>query len=462
MTRSITFLALLLLYNPLRPAAQVLTLKDAVSTALANYATIKAKGNYANASKATVAQSKRDYLPNLSISAQQDYGTVNGQNGPLYGFGGLGVASSGIPLDHQNWNAAFGALYLANFNWDFFAFGRAKEKVRVAQAAFTRDESDVQQEQFQHEIRVAAAYLNLLAAQRIIISQQKNLERADALRNVVVVRAKNGLIAGVDSSQANADISNARIALTRAQDAAQEQANQLAQLMGVPATDFILDSLFISRIPAAMDDAARPGLKLHPVLQYYKQRIAVSDEQAKYLRTFNYPAFSFFSVFQTRGSGFTSGYTQDQTAYSHDYFKGIEPTRSNYLFGIGATWNLTSPLRVHQQVRSQKYISQALQDEYELVDQRLKAQLVLADTKVRNAMSNYNEVPLQVSAASDAYRQKSVLYKNGLTNIVEVQQTLYALNRAETDRDIIYSNVWQALLLKAAATGDFGLFINEF
>jgi len=44
---------------------------------------------------------------------------------------------------------------------------------------------------------------------------------------------------------------------------------------------------------------------------------------------------------------------------------------------------------------------------------------------------------------------------------VDVTQALYVLNRAETDRDIANSNVWQALLLKAAASGDFGYFVNE-
>jgi len=57
--------------------------------------------------------------------------------------------------------------------------------------------------------------------------------------------------------------------------------------------------------------------------------------------------------------------------------------------------------------------------------------------------------------------QKTVLYKNGLTNIVDVQQALYNLNRAETDMSVAYINVWQALLLKAAASGDFDLFIKQ-
>jgi hypothetical protein len=39
---------------------------------------------------------------------------------------------------------------------------------------------------------------------------------------------------------------------------------------------------------------------------------------------------------------------------------------------------------------------------------------------------------------------------------------MYTLNRAETDRDIAYNNVWQALLLKAAAAGDPSIFMNEF
>lgn len=440
-------------------AQQALSLKQAVQQAVNNYGTIKAKASYAEAARASVAQARRDYLPNLNLSAQQDYGTVNGQNGPLFGFGGLGVASSGLPLPQQNWNAAFGALYLTNINWDFFAFGRAREKIRTAQAAATRDHKDWEQELFRQEIKVAAAYLNLLAAQQLTRSYRKNLERADTFRYIVTTRALNGLIAGVDSSQANAERSNARIALTKAKDYEQEQSNQLAQLMGVPATDFILDSFFVSRVPAFNADTI--VTEQHPLLQWYKSRVSLSDEQAKYLKTFYYPAFTLVGVLQTRGSGFGSGYATNQQDFTQGYWDGIHPTRSNYLFGIGVTWNITQPLRISQQVKSQRLISKGLEYEYELADQQVKAQLQLSDNKIKNALDNYNEVPVQVKAASDAYLQKTVLYKNGLTNLVDVTQSLYVLIRAETDRDIAYSNVWQALLLKAAAAGDFSLFENQ-
>lgn len=446
-----------------KAGAQVLTLKDALQTALNNYGSIKAKANYVNASKAQVKESRLEALPDLNVSAQQDYGTVNGMNGPLSGFKGGAAASSAAPFATGNWHSAFGSLYLANINWDFYSFGKARERVKVSANQLNLDESDLTQEKFQQQVRVAAAYLNLLAAQRLTTSQQRNLDRASALRDVVVARVKNGLNAGVDSSLANAEVSSARIVLLRAKDYQNEQTNQLATLMGVNDTAFVLDTLFVTRIPGAMQDTIQAIPQTHPLLQFYQNRIFVSDAKAKYLRTFKYPTFSAFGILQGRGSGFDYDYgPTNPNAFTHNYWDGINPTRGNYLLGVGVSWNIASPFRVQQQVLAQKFTSQGLQDEYSLVNQQLKNQLNLAAQKMRNALAAYVEAPIQVKAAGDAYNQKNVLYKNGLSNIVDVTTTLYALNRAETDRDIAYNNVWVALLLKAAATGDLGFFTNEF
>jgi len=84
-------------------------------------------------------------------------------------LGGLGVAYSGPSFDRQNWNAAFGALYLVNVNMDFFTFGRIKEKVKLPQQVFNRDERDLDQEKFQHQIRVSAAYANCIATEAVVL-----------------------------------------------------------------------------------------------------------------------------------------------------------------------------------------------------------------------------------------------------------------------------------------------------
>lgn len=441
---------------------KVLDIKQAEQIALSNYGTIKAKANQLNASKASLKETKTEYLPDLNVSAQQAYGTVNGINGPISGYHGLAVASSGPALPNQNWNAAFGSLYVANVNWDFFSFGKSKEKIKVQKSVVTLDESDLAQEQFEHEIRVASAYLNLLVAQQLSKAQQDNLSRTLDLQKVVIARVKNGLNPGVDSSLANADVSNARIALTNAEQTVQDQSNQLAQYLGIPPQDFVLDSTFVTKIPSNILAQANTSVNGHPVLNYYRNRIGVSDEQAKYLNTFNYPTFSLFGIYQGRGSGFRSDIATDPGDYSSSYGAGADPTRYNYLLGIAFSWNLTNPFRVHYQVQSQKFTSAQYKDEYNLVDEQLRDQQVLADTKINNSLKNYHEAPVEVKAASDAYTQKFTLYKNGLANIVDFTDALYTLNRAEVDADIASNNVWQALLYKSAATGDFGLFINNF
>lgn len=461
------FWALLLSIPTVNVTAQALTLKQAVQTALNNYGTIRAKANYLKASQANVREVKTEYLPDINFAAQQVYGTANSNYGPLAGYKVAPVASSGPVLATQNWNAAFGALYWTNVNWDFFQFGRYKQKTRAAEAIVYQNQSDLDQERFEQSVRVSAAYLNLVAAQKLILSQQKNLDRAVAFQTVVTARAKSGLNPGVDSSLANAEVSSARIALTNAIDAEQEQANQLAQLMQVRPPDsnnYTLDSAFVNNIPASLNNPPASILNNHPLLKFFQERVAVSNEQAKYLRTLAYPTFSLIGVFQDRGTGFDYNYGSggNSNNYSPNYFKGVGFETANYLVGVGVYWDFTSTLRVHHQVAAQNFTTAGLQEEYGLVSQELQAQVILSETRIRNALANYQEAPVQVKAASDAYIQKETLYKNGLATIVDVTTAAFILNQAETQRDVIDTNVWQALLYKAASTGDFGLFFNQF
>src|SRR5262249_52637146 len=144
--------------------AQTLTLKQAVQAALNNYGTIRAKANYVKAARANVREVKNEYLPDLSLAAEQAYGTVNSSFGPLIGYKAPSASSSGPTFPTQNWTAAFGSLYWTNINWDFFQFGRYKQKAQVAQKGLDLNQSDLDQEKFEQSVRVAGAYLNLLAA----------------------------------------------------------------------------------------------------------------------------------------------------------------------------------------------------------------------------------------------------------------------------------------------------------
>lgn len=439
-------------------AQETLSIQDALSLAVENFGSIKAKAQYAESFDLLTDKAKRDYLPNANIGIQQTYGTVNGQLGPMYGFG-LTVASSGLPRDSQTWDAAFGAVYLTNVNWEVFAFGRAKRNITSAEARYRQSENDLEQEIFQHKVKVASAYLDLLASRQLTESFEKNLDRATTFQQIVKAKARNGLIPGADSSQADAELSSAKIAYVNALDREQEAKYQLNVLTGSELGDFQPDTLFVSKLPLTPGDIA--PLAEHPTLRWQQSRIRTGEEERLYTATFRYPAVTLVGVFQSRASGFGSTYNQNPTDFSHSYLNGVDPTRSNYLFGFGLNWNLTQLLRVPKQTAAQEKQIAGMQYELDQTSLQLSMQAQLAQTKLKNALDNAKEAPIQVEAASQAYTRQVVMYDNGLSDLVNVSQAFYLLIRAETDAAIAKNNVWQALLYQAAAVGDFGLFESQ-
>jgi outer membrane protein TolC len=117
----------------------VLTLQKALNIALNKQQILKAKDNYAKASAQAITSAKRDGLPDFVLSAQQAYGTINGLNGLASGLPGLTTIQAGPIAPTQNWNAAFGAIYASNIDWNIFSFGLQRAYVAQAKGFYDRD-----------------------------------------------------------------------------------------------------------------------------------------------------------------------------------------------------------------------------------------------------------------------------------------------------------------------------------
>lgn len=441
--------------------ATTLTLRSAVELGINNYPAIKAKQNYLHAAEALTRSSRNEYLPNVIASAQQSYGTINGQFGPMAPVGALGVASAGPAYSEQRWNAAFGAAYIISTNWEVFTFGRVRSKIRLGDAQTGRESADLAQEQFIHKIKISSVYLSLLIARQLVVNSRSNLERVKSIQQSVKARTLSGLNPGVDSSLVNAEVSRAKLSLIEFVNQEQVFQQQLAGLLNISAaTGIDPDSLFFTTIPEIFH--VLPGTDQNPQLRFYRERVEYANRLSQVVKKSIMPGLTFFGVFQARASGFTNAYNPETSGgYSQRYWDGIHPSRYNYVTGLNLTWNLMSPLKIRQQVHAQKFVAASYQDEYDQLSLELQNQLILAEQRIENSLQSEREAPVQYKAASDAYRQKSVLYKNGLTTIVDLQQALYALNRAEIDMSVANIHVWHALLLKAAASGDFDMFINQ-
>lgn len=435
-------------------------LSEAIHEGLNNYQTIKAKQHLLNASIYLLQNVKNDYLPNILASVQQNYGSINGLYGPSAPYGTFGVSSSGPVFNSQQWNAAFGSLYLISTNWEAFTFGRKQSRIAAAHAQVQTDSADLAQEKFILSVKVASAFFNLLTAQGLLFEAQANLNRADTFRNAVMVRTLNGLNPGVDSSIANSEYANAQLLVIDAISNKQQAENVLAQLLAQAPTAYFLDTSFLNRIP--VNFVSSFNISNNPQVKFFEKKIHQSKTQTSAIQKSILPGINLFGIFQTRGSGFGTQYNAAlPNNYSKSYFDGITPLRSNYIAGVSLAFNIMSIPKIKQQVNAQRELTEAYKQEYDQTYTQLQNTLILADQRIQNTLQSYNEVPVQLKAARDAFLQKRVLYENGLATIIDLQQALYIVNRAETSAKLACINVWQALLLKAAASGDWDLLIQQ-
>ncbi len=432
-----------------------ITLPEALETGIRNYPSIKAKMNYVHAAHALTLNARNEYLPNVIGSMQQNYGTVNGQYGPAAPIGVLSVSSSGPPAYQQNWNAAFGGLYIVSTNWEAFTFGRIRSRVQLATTQERQISADLDQEQFIQRVKISSAYLKLVE------SGKSNLLRAQTVQQTVKARALSGLNPGVDSTLANAEVSKAKLLLIDFLTNEKTIQRQFAETLGLSTPwDFQPDTALFARVPEIVN--VNSGVAQNPQLLFYKARVEYANQLITTTKKSLMPGVTLFGMYQGRGSGFSSSYNPENlNGYSNSYQDGISPTRYNYVAGVSLTWNLMSPFKIRQQVIAQRFTTSGYQAEYDQLRNQLQNQLILSDQKIENTLLSAHEAPVQYKAASEAYLQKSVMYKNGLATMVDLQQAMYVLNRAEIDRSVAYVNVWQALLAKAAASGDFNLFINQ-
>lgn len=448
--------------QPVEPATGLLSLPEALRVATANYQQIKAARQVVKASELELKAARQDGLPNLTLAAEGAYGTLNGENGLSSGEPGLTTLTNGPAFTSQNWSAAFGALYVTNINFNLFSFGLQHAHVAAARGQYDQDREALEQEVFQQQVRTAGAWLSLLAAVRVRIAMEDNLARTRELRDVILARTINGLNAGVDSSIADAEVSKAVLTLIDAKDYEQQQANQLSIQMGIAPRLLALDTTTAQNPPRDLLDSLSDNLQANPALRFLASEVMTSDRLSAYIKKTGLPRVTLFGVGQERGSGFGTGYASNPSDYSTSLGQGLDPERANYLLGIGITWNITDLGRSRTRAAAQHQRSAAFQSEYDLERNNLVNQLALSDQQIANALAKYKETPIELQAAADAYGQKKALYENGLTNIVDVTQTLYLLNRAEIDRDIACNAIWQAVLFKAGTQGNIQPFLSQF
>jgi outer membrane protein TolC len=471
LSRSIPFLAIILTLfaAPLKSVGQadvsngILDIRTALKLATQNYPSIKAKAAGRESAAFELRALQTNYLPSLILQAQVTDATSNQVRGTFFPNEGTAIpVSGGIKVNGYTNDAVWTSFATGLINWKFFSFGKYKAANLAANATVAVAEADYQNELFQHQIKVCDAYLLTLILNNMVKAQTTNLARVKALKDVTIAYTSSGLKPGVDSSMVNAEYSKGTLLLLEAQRLAEEQNIFLKELIGITGGELLnLDtSVFMVNPPGSIelsnDFTDNPRLRLYESISNQQQMLIKS------IRKRELPSISFLAAGWGRGSGISDRLNDNgDFVYSSSFGAGIPFRAYNYMVGISSIWNVTSLFRNNYEAKSQRFVARMAEER--LNEEKLKVQGEIERSRLRYgaSLSTLQQVPIQLNAATDAYNQAKARYDAGFSTIMELTQTFAVLNRAEVDASVAKGNVWRAILLYAAATGDFDVFLNR-
>ena len=433
-------------------------LKMALQLSKQNYPSIKAKAALQQAAAGDLSVARTEFLPQLIIQDQYLFASTNNVQGATYSNGGTTISVTGGVHEQNTYQGIWTSYATMLVDWKFFNFGKVKANIAIAENVLEKSRLDFENEIFQQQVKVADAYLLLIAMQQFVTIQQQNQERAEAFRSAILANTVNGLRPGADSSLANAEVAKAKLSLLQAIQEERTQEIILAQLVGMqkPIAKIDTTGLF-NTIPGMLSHPGAVDTLRSPLLRYYQSLVKLQETKALATRRAVFPSLSLLSAGWARGSGIDDA----DGHLNSNVWNGIKPRAVNYMLGIAFRWNILSIPQFRRQYNSE--LQRVAFTNYQLDEIKLQTNAQLAGARLRLgiALEQVKQAPLQYDAALQAYNQSKARYESGLSALPELYQALYTLNRASADKLTAFNNVWRAILMEAAAAGDLSIFTNH-
>jgi adhesin transport system outer membrane protein len=404
--------------------------------------------------KAQAAEIHDNWLPNLHLNYQADVGTSNNTTGPYFGFGIIPSSSGGIHNSSVN-TALSDNLGIAAFDWDVYNFGKYNAENKVANSDINVAQNQFARSKYELQAYTIRNYLQLLRLQDFLNIQSRNIQRNQEIRRSIESLAKSGVRAGVDTSIAEAELSKARLNYIELNNQFKQVQLQLSAVSGIPYQSIIADTTVgISLVNQPSAYLFQADTTNHPLINFYRSVYQNSLQREDLVKKLYNPKISLEAAAWERGSSVDANgqYNSLSTGYGYD--------RGNYLVGVGISYNLFDLKRKQLKLSTQKASTDYAMKKLEEQKQLLSISASQADVEMQTAINRLQEIPKQLKAATDGYRQKLSLYRNGLTDIVELDAALNILYRAETDYMQAKYSYTNALFQKAITENQVNTILN--
>ncbi len=423
-----------------------LSLREAVTRALAKSPALLVARSHVDASAATLDEAHTIALPGLGVGAELNRSTGNtapGAFAPVPGVVPVAGAPKGRAIDSGAWQTGVSVWA----SWDATSPFResaasnvAQREVRVATAGLRAAELDA--------ARAAAdAFLIVLVAHEGVKAARSSLERARVVVTVAKALVEGSLRPSVDVARAEAEAARAEIAVTRAEQVEALALVDLAESLGDA-------SLAIEPEPGALlvvppnDTAAASSV--HPLLQEASAEVDRLGVRRRAIDLQYLPRIDLLAALWGRGSGL-----YDSPA------AGLAPDIANWFVGITLSWNALEIPMVRARARLADASIAGAVAARDALALALSARVATASARLSGARAIAATTPVALAAAQSAEAQTLARYQAGLAPINDVADAERVLAQAAADDAVARLEIRRAELTLAWARGDLGPFLES-
>lgn len=436
--------------SPIRPQY---FLTQVVDTAERNYPSLRRVYSQVTAQDANISLAKTAYLPSLDIIVQETRGTQNVIGGTIFPqvLDAIPI-QSGTPSHSSTFKSYWNSNQAANMSWEIWDFGLRHANVLKARAQRTQSVAKLKLTELDVGAKASEVYLKAVAAYETIRARQAVLKRMEAWQLVTKTLVDNGLRPGVDASRADADVSEAKIALLEAEREYEVARVDLAETMGMAGTSIAIVTQPYTTQPQQDFPPLRVDLKGHPLALLRGSAVQTQAAKVHVLDRTYYPHIWYHSAMWGRGNGLPD----DPRVVAG----GILPQTANWTVGLSMSFPMFDYWKVKAERRMQSRFEESSRSNYDVAMQQIIKGDERAKVLLDYAKKIANETPILVKAARDTEMRAVERYKVGLTDIVDVAQAERILARAEVENAVADVRVWRALLALSYAQGNLRPFLQ--
>ncbi len=400
--RLLTILVLTAVFLSSANAAEKLTLRDCVETALKNQPAIKAARESVNAGDGRVTQARSPYLPQVSAS------TGYSENHSLGGAFGDSIGKSYTTT--------------MSVNQVLYDFGRSGNSLDAARSGARSAELDEQRVVQESVLNVKQTYFALLQAKKLVIVSQKTLEQAQSHLRQAEAFFRAGSRPKFDVTRAEVEVNSAQLGLINAQNSVRIRTLSLFNAMGVePTGELDIEDILSAPVTIPMfEQALAEAVKGRPEMLKNE-----ADKEAAKARV-KAEQSNYFPTLSANGAYNWASGTQEMGPFKGDvqnsWNAGVMLTMP--LFEGGITGGKVSEARANLHV---------LEAQGYLIRQSIIIELNQANADIESASARIAVMESSEKKARENLELAQGRYEAGVGPYIEVTDAQVASVNAETD-----------------------------